>query len=91
MDARLIPASELIPAPVTWFWEGRIPLGALTELIAAPGQAKSSVTYDLAARATTGPTSVRVGFCFVFGSSLRVSVADNRDTPRRPLPFDDLR
>jgi hypothetical protein len=54
MSSRLIPASELVPLPLSWLWKGRIPLGALAELIGAPGQAKSSLTCDLIARVTTG-------------------------------------
>jgi len=54
MTARLIPASALTPTPVSWLWSDRIPLGAITELIGGPGQAKSSIAYDLTARVTTG-------------------------------------
>ena len=53
MTARLIPASALTSTPVSWLWSDRIPLGAITELIGGPGQAKSSIAYDLAARVTT--------------------------------------
>jgi hypothetical protein len=53
-DRRLIPLSEVQPAPVRWLWANRVPLGALTVLDGDPGQSKSLLTYDVAARLTTG-------------------------------------
>jgi len=37
-----------------WLWKGRIPLGAVTILDGDPGDGKSSLTYDWAARVSTG-------------------------------------
>ena len=54
MCSRLISAAELTPSPVSWLWQNLVPLDAITELIGGPGQAKSSIVYDLAARVTTG-------------------------------------
>ena len=53
-DPRLVPLSTVTPQRVRWLWAKRIPLGALTVLEGDPGQGKSSVTYDLAARITRG-------------------------------------
>ena len=39
---------------VAWLWPGRIALGKLTLLDGDPGQLKSTITLDLAARVTTG-------------------------------------
>jgi putative DNA primase/helicase len=39
---------------VTWLWQGRIPLGALTLMDGDPGLGKSLITLDLVARVTTG-------------------------------------
>ena len=47
MPEGLIPASEISPRVTRWFWHNRIPFGAITLLEGGPGQAKSSVTYDL--------------------------------------------
>lgn len=53
-DRKLVPL-ECVPAtPVEWLWRGRIPLGGITLLDGDPGDGKSSVMYDLAARVTTG-------------------------------------
>lgn len=39
---------------VTWLWEGRLPKGKLAILDGDPGNGKSTITADLAARLTTG-------------------------------------
>ena len=54
MTSPLIRASDLQPEEVRWFWPGRIPIGAITLLDGGPGLGKSTIVYDLAARATTG-------------------------------------
>jgi hypothetical protein len=46
--------SDIEPEPLRWLWPGRIPLGKLTLLIGDPGQGKSLVTVDLAARLSRG-------------------------------------
>lgn len=46
--------SEVTETSISWLWEGRIPLGALTVLDGDPGLGKSLVTLDIAARVTTG-------------------------------------
>lgn len=48
------PYSELTPEPVEWLVPGRIPAGMLTLLDGDPGQGKSFLTLDLAARLSTG-------------------------------------
>jgi len=45
---------------VEWLWPDRIPLGAITVLDGDPGQSKSTLTYDLAARVTAG---IPMPFC----------------------------
>jgi len=40
-----------------WFWPNRIPVGALTVFEGDPGCNKSTITYDLAARLTSGRSS----------------------------------
>jgi len=50
----LVSAAEFQPAPVRWAWEDRIPLGMVTLLVGVPGQGKSTLTIELAARASQG-------------------------------------
>jgi RecA-family ATPase len=50
----LVPLESVNPASVNWLWTGRIPLGGITLLDGDPGDGKSTVMYDLAARVTAG-------------------------------------
>jgi putative DNA primase/helicase len=43
--------SQVQPLPLDWLWPGWVPLGKLTLLDGDPGQAKSLLLVDLAARA----------------------------------------
>jgi hypothetical protein len=46
--------ADLRPATVRWLWPGRIPLGKLSLLFGGPGEGKSLIAADLAARVSTG-------------------------------------
>lgn len=46
--------ADVQPSKVEWLWEKRIPLGRITLLVGKPGQGKSFVACDFAARLTTG-------------------------------------
>jgi len=46
--------AEVQPVKVEWLWEKRIPLGRITLLVGKPGQGKSFLACDFAARVTTG-------------------------------------
>jgi hypothetical protein len=59
----LVPLSHVAPEPVLWLWRGRIPLGGITLLEGDPGDGKSTVMYDLAARVTTGRSMPRGAIC----------------------------
>jgi archaellum biogenesis ATPase FlaH len=50
----LTPASAIHPEPVTWAWNQRIPLGAVTVLAGDPGLGKSTLTMALAAQLSRG-------------------------------------
>jgi AAA domain len=50
----VVRASDLAPAPMEWLWAGRIPRGALTVLEGDPGEGKSTLALDIAARVTKG-------------------------------------
>lgn len=52
--AELVRLSDVKPEPVTWLWEGYIPLGMLTVLDGDPGLGKSTVILDLASRLSRG-------------------------------------
>lgn len=39
---------------VSWLWPGRLPMGRIALLVGRPGEGKSFVTTDMAARVTTG-------------------------------------
>ena len=52
--AKFVPASEVTARRVEWLWRGRLPLGHVTVLAGDPGEGKSIVTLDLAARLSRG-------------------------------------
>jgi len=55
----VIRASEVVPEDLTWFWEGRVPYGAIALIDGHPGQGKSTLSLALVARASTeGVTSI---------------------------------
>jgi hypothetical protein len=53
---KLVPLSAVREEPVRWLWPDRIPLGAVTLLDGDPGQSKSTLLYEIAARVTAGRT-----------------------------------
>jgi hypothetical protein len=50
----LLRMSEVQPQPIPWLWKHRIPTGRLTLVAGVPGQGKSFLTIDAAARISTG-------------------------------------
>lgn len=46
--------SEVLPERIEWFWQGRIPKGKLTLIDGNPGEGKSALCADLAARKSVG-------------------------------------
>lgn len=50
----IINAASVKPKHREWLWPGRIPMGALALLVGLPGEGKSHVYVDIAARYTTG-------------------------------------
>lgn len=53
-DKRLVPLSQIQHRPLGWLWDNRILLGSINVLDGDPGQGKSAVSYDLAARVSRG-------------------------------------
>ena len=50
----LIRLADVAPEPVEWLWPGRFARGKLSLIIGEPGEGKSYLTHDLAARTTRG-------------------------------------
>lgn len=49
-----LPLSEVVPEDVSWLWPRWVPRGALTLMVGQPGVGKSSMSWDLLARLTSG-------------------------------------
>jgi hypothetical protein len=70
---------------IRWLWPGRVPLGRITMLVGRPGEGKSFLTTDMAARVTRG-LSWPDGTDCPDGSVLVISAEDDpRDTIRPRL------
>ena len=50
----LLRMSDVVPTTVRWLWPGRIPRGRMTLLAGRPGEGKSFLTADIAARVSRG-------------------------------------
>jgi RecA/RadA recombinase len=46
--------ADVEPREISWLWPGRFPLGRITLLVGNPGEGKSFLTTDMAARVSTG-------------------------------------
>jgi hypothetical protein len=79
----LVRLSEVQPEPVTWLWPGRIARGKLTLIIGDPGQGKSFLTLDLAARVSTGQAWPDGG-PGVFGDVVLLTAEDGLSDTVRP-------
>ena len=53
MNDRIVPLNGIETKQIEWLWEDRIPLGEITLLDGDPGDGKSTLMYDIAARVTT--------------------------------------
>ena len=75
--------ADVEPRPVSWLWPGRIPLGRITLLVGRPGEGKSFLTTDAAARVTTG-TPWPDGSDCPQGSVILISAEDDPGDTIRP-------
>ena len=85
--------ADVEPRPVSWLWPKRIPLGRITLLVGRPGEGKSFLTTDAAARVTTG-TPWPDGSDCSNGSVILISAEDDpADTirPRLDAHYADVR
>lgn len=53
-DLGMVTADNVITKPIEWAWDGYIPFGMVTIIEGDPGDGKSILTTDLAARWTSG-------------------------------------
>ena len=75
--------ADVEPRPVSWLWPGRIPLGRITLLVGRPGEGKSFLTTDAAARITTGTPWPDGKHC-PRGSVILISAEDDPADTIRP-------
>lgn len=75
--------ADVKPEKVKWLFDGRIPLGRLSLLVGRPGEGKSFVTTDMAARVSTGQEWPDGTACEQ-GSVLLVSAEDDLGDTIRP-------
>lgn len=55
-----VTASEIVATSVTWLWEGFVAQGFLNLLVGAPGAGKSTILYDVAAKASRAGSTVLI-------------------------------
>jgi len=79
----LVCLADVKPVPVKWLWPGRVPLGRITLLVGRPGEGKSFLTTDMAARVTTG-TPWPDGSGCPAGTVILISVEDDPGDTIRP-------
>jgi hypothetical protein len=75
--------ADVSPREVQWLWPGRVPLGRVTLLVGRPGEGKSFVTSDMAARVTTGTPWPDGSECPA-GSVILISAEDDPADTIRP-------
>lgn len=68
-----VRAAEVVPRPVEWLWDGVIPAAMLVGLFGRPGEGKSTIALDLAARLSREGATVLI-----------VSAEDDRARVLRP-------
>ncbi len=76
----LIPADQIVPRSVTWVWNGRVPLRAITVLAGDPGLGKSTIALDLAACLSRGRAEGDL-----FGQAVSSLIASAEDAPAQSL------
>ncbi|MFQ5732842.1 MAG: AAA family ATPase, partial [Planctomycetaceae bacterium] len=75
--------ADIEARPINWLWPRRIPAGRITLLVGRPGEGKSFLTCDLAARISTG-TPWPDGSTCSRGSVLLVTAEDDPSDTIRP-------
>lgn len=75
--------ADVEPREVRWLWPGRVPLGRISLLVGRPGEGKSFLTTDMAARVSAGRTWPDGGAC-PGGTVILVSAEDDPHDTIRP-------
>lgn len=75
--------ADVEPRAISWLWRDRIPMGRITLLVGRPGEGKSLLTIDAAARVTTGAPWPDGSFC-PHGSVILISDEDDPNDTIRP-------
>ena len=79
----LICMADVEPREISWLWPGRVPLGRITLLVGMPGEGKSFLSIDMAARVTTGSQWPDGSEC-PRGSVILISAEDDPHDTIRP-------
>lgn len=79
----LVCMADVEAKPIAWLWPGRIALGCITLLAGRPGEGKSFLTTDLAARVTTGSPWPDGTDC-PLGSVILIAAEDDPARTMRP-------
>lgn len=79
----LVCLADVEPREIKWLWPGRVPMGRITLLVGRPGEGKSFLTTDMAARITTG-TPWPDGSNCPAGSVILISAEDDPGDTIRP-------
>jgi putative DNA primase/helicase len=74
---------DIEPREVDWLWPGRVPLGRITLLVGRPGEGKSFLSIDMAARVGTGSPWPDGSDC-PQGSVILISAEDDPADTIRP-------
>lgn len=75
--------ADVLPRKVSYLWEGRIPLKRITLVVGRPGEGKSFLTTDAAARVSTGRPWPDGSYC-PQGSVILISAEDDPADTIRP-------
>jgi hypothetical protein len=54
LEAKLVRAADIEPEKTEWLWHNRFPIGSLVDIQGDPGNGKSTLLIDIAARITRG-------------------------------------
>ncbi len=84
-ERKLVSLASITSQELSWLWPDRIPIGAVTVLEGDPGQGKSLVTYDLAARITTGRPLPETSAAIEPAGVILLQAEDALDTKVRPI------
>ncbi len=79
----LVCAADVAETEIRWLWPGRMPLGRITLLVGRPGEGKSFLTTDMAARVSRGLPWPDGSAC-PEGSVLLISAEDDLGDTIRP-------